>query len=89
MMQPYTTRKSSLKNNVRVICTTCFQTDSTPPTGGIVWDSISVHDRTSGADTNIVEVSFAGFTDDESYIDHYEWCVGSNNEQVKRICHMV
>ncbi|KAK2183533.1 hypothetical protein NP493_308g03123 [Ridgeia piscesae] len=54
-----------------------FKVDVSPPVTGHVWDGRSLTDQDYSSDNLTVSAWWRGFSDDESYIDHYEWCVGT------------
>ena len=51
--------------------------DTTPPLTGHVWDGCGLADHDYSSDNRTVSAWWRGFSDDESYIDHYDWCVGT------------
>ncbi|XP_077866322.1 uncharacterized protein LOC144354078 [Saccoglossus kowalevskii] len=51
--------------------------DTAPPTVGVVYDGLGVHDADYQNYSNKVSASWYGFSDLESSIHHYLWCVGS------------
>jgi len=53
------------------------QVDTTPPVTGHVWDGRGLSDHDYSSDNRTVSAWWRGFSDDESYIDHYDWCVGT------------
>ena len=44
---------------------------------GRVWDGRGLSDHDYSSDNRTVSAWWRGFSDDESYIDHYDWCVGT------------
>ncbi|KAK2161993.1 hypothetical protein NP493_1549g00025 [Ridgeia piscesae] len=54
-----------------------FKVDTTPPLTGHVWDGCGLADHDYSSDNRTVSAWWRGFSDDESYIDHYDWCVGT------------
>ena len=54
---------------------------------GYVLDGCGYHDVEYLSDTDMVTASWQGFFDDESGIDHYVWCVDS--EDFKTTCQNV
>ena len=44
---------------------------------GHVWDGRGLSDHDYSSDNRTVSAWWRGFSDDESYIDHYDWCVGT------------
>lgn len=54
-----------------------FQVDHSPPIRGTVWDGTWLHDQEITADNMTLSASLRGFSDEESFIDHYIWCVGT------------
>ncbi|XP_070570802.1 uncharacterized protein [Ptychodera flava] len=55
-----------------------FVVDITNPTKGVVYDGLGLHDADYQNNTDVVAASWKGFTDLESFIDYYRWCVGSS-----------
>ncbi|KAK3103765.1 hypothetical protein FSP39_021725 [Pinctada imbricata] len=53
-----------------------FRPDKNIPQAGIVYDGISLHDLEYQNASNVVEAQWHGFTDTESGIVSYYWCVG-------------
>ncbi|XP_071798435.1 uncharacterized protein [Asterias amurensis] len=53
-----------------------FVVDLRQPDAGMVFDGIGLHDVEYQNSSTLISASWHGFTDLESYIDHYEWCVG-------------
>ncbi|XP_033637440.1 uncharacterized protein LOC117298344 isoform X1 [Asterias rubens] len=53
-----------------------FVVDLRKPDAGLVFDGIDLHDVEYQNSSTLISASWHGFTDLESYIDHYEWCVG-------------
>ncbi|XP_071784665.1 uncharacterized protein [Asterias amurensis] len=53
-----------------------FVVDLRQPDAGLVFDGIDLHDLEYQNSSTVISASWHGFTDLESYIDHYEWCVG-------------
>ena len=51
--------------------------DVTAPATGSVWDGRGLADQDYSSDNQTVSAWWRGFSDDESYIEHYEWCVGT------------
>ena len=47
------------------------------PVAGRVWDGHGFADQDYSSDDHRVSAWWRGFSDNESYIDHYEWCVGT------------
>ena len=64
--------------------------DKTPPVTGQVWDGRGLTDQDYSQDNWTVSAWWRGFSDDQSYIDHYEWCVGTQpGKQDVVSCHDV
>ncbi|KAI8519528.1 hypothetical protein Bbelb_027850, partial [Branchiostoma belcheri] len=55
-----------------------IKVDTVPPTAGTVYDGLGLHDADYQNDSNTVWATWHGFSDLESYIHHYVWCVGSS-----------
>ncbi|XP_022100380.1 uncharacterized protein LOC110984469 isoform X2 [Acanthaster planci] len=53
-----------------------FVVDTRRPDPGLVFDGIDLHDVEYQNSSTVISASWHGFVDLESYIDHYEWCVG-------------
>ncbi|XP_022103295.1 uncharacterized protein LOC110986023 [Acanthaster planci] len=53
-----------------------FVMDTRGPDPGLVFDGIGLHDVEYQNSSTVISASWHGFVDLESYIDHYEWCVG-------------
>ncbi|XP_038050879.1 uncharacterized protein LOC119724031 [Patiria miniata] len=53
-----------------------FVVDSRMPDPGLVFDGIGLHDVEYQNSSTVISASWHGFVDLESFIDHYEWCVG-------------
>ncbi|XP_022102003.1 uncharacterized protein LOC110985345 [Acanthaster planci] len=53
-----------------------FVVDRRGPDPGLVFDGIDLHDLEYQNSSAVISASWHGFVDLESYIDHYEWCVG-------------
>ncbi|XP_022105050.1 uncharacterized protein LOC110986986 isoform X2 [Acanthaster planci] len=53
-----------------------FVVDTRRPDPGLVFDGIDLHDVQYQNSSTVISASWHGFVDLESYIDHYEWCVG-------------
>ena len=68
---------------------TCLQPDATTPSVGAVWDGLGLHDAMYSNNNTAVSVSLSGFTDVESGIDHYMWCVGVASEDDLHACHNI
>ncbi|XP_035696851.1 uncharacterized protein LOC118430248 [Branchiostoma floridae] len=51
--------------------------DTEPPSAGIVYDGANIHDMDFQNCSSHVAASWHGFSDLQSYIHHYVWCVGS------------
>ena len=67
-----------------------LQVDKTPPVTGQVWDGRGLTDQDYSQDNWTVSAWWRGFSDDQSYIDHYEWCVGTQpGKQDVVSCHDV
>ncbi|XP_022088109.1 uncharacterized protein LOC110977889 isoform X2 [Acanthaster planci] len=56
-----------------------FVVDTQRPYPGVVNDGIDLHDLEYQNTSTVVSASWHGFVDLESYIDHYEWCVGQTS----------
>ncbi|XP_078696223.1 uncharacterized protein LOC144924666 [Branchiostoma floridae x Branchiostoma belcheri] len=54
-----------------------FVVDTEPPSAGVVYDGLDIHDRDYQNCSSHVAASWHGFSDLQSYIHHYVWCVGS------------
>ena len=54
-----------------------LQVDVTAPVTGQVWDGRGLTDQDNSRDNRSVSAWWRGFSDDQSYIDHYVWCVGT------------
>ncbi|KAI8487523.1 hypothetical protein Bbelb_347570 [Branchiostoma belcheri] len=54
-----------------------FLVDTDPPSAGVVYDGLDIHDRDYQNCSSHVAASWHGFSDLQSYIHHYVWCVGS------------
>ncbi|XP_072048763.1 uncharacterized protein [Amphiura filiformis] len=54
-----------------------FAIDTIRPEKGIVYDGVGIHDLEFQNSTTVVSASWHGFVDFQSYIHHYEWCVGT------------
>ncbi|XP_078657344.1 uncharacterized protein LOC144903237 [Branchiostoma floridae x Branchiostoma belcheri] len=55
-----------------------IKVDTVPPTAGTVYDGLGLHDADYQNDSHAVWATWHGFSDLESYIHHYIWCVGSS-----------
>ncbi|XP_002736788.1 uncharacterized protein LOC100378079, partial [Saccoglossus kowalevskii] len=55
-----------------------FIVDNTVPTTGVVYDGFGLHDAEYQNITDTISASWHGFSDLQSYISHYLWCVGSS-----------
>ncbi|XP_038050540.1 uncharacterized protein LOC119723761 [Patiria miniata] len=53
-----------------------FVVDTRRPDPGLVFDGIDLHDVEYQNSSTVISASWHGFVDLESFIDHYEWCVG-------------
>ncbi|XP_038050780.1 uncharacterized protein LOC119723938 isoform X2 [Patiria miniata] len=53
-----------------------FVVDTRKPDPGLVFDGIDLHDVEYQNSSTVISASWHGFVDLESYVDHYEWCVG-------------
>ncbi|XP_038071216.1 uncharacterized protein LOC119740085 [Patiria miniata] len=53
-----------------------FVVDTERPHPGVVYDGIGLHDVEYQNSSTVISASWHGFVDLESFIDHYEWCVG-------------
>ncbi|XP_077997650.1 uncharacterized protein LOC144450798 isoform X2 [Glandiceps talaboti] len=56
-----------------------FMVDTIDPTKGIVYDGLGLHDANYQNMTDMVSSSWHGFSDLQSSIDHYMWCIGSTS----------
>eukprot|EP00058_Branchiostoma_floridae_P000533 XP_002586021.1 hypothetical protein BRAFLDRAFT_110187 [Branchiostoma floridae] len=54
-----------------------FLVDTEPPSAGVVYDGVDIHDIEFQNCSSHVAASWHGFSDLQSYIHHYVWCVGS------------
>ncbi|XP_078696304.1 uncharacterized protein LOC144924691 isoform X1 [Branchiostoma floridae x Branchiostoma belcheri] len=54
-----------------------FVVDTDPPSAGVLYDGLDIHDRDYQNCSSQVAASWHGFSDLHSYIHHYVWCVGS------------
>ncbi|XP_070573739.1 uncharacterized protein [Ptychodera flava] len=54
-----------------------FMIDTAPPEVGVVHDGLGIHDSGYQNSSNIVAASWHGFSDLQSSIHHYMWCVGT------------
>ncbi|XP_078616228.1 uncharacterized protein LOC144884650 [Branchiostoma floridae x Branchiostoma japonicum] len=54
-----------------------FLVDTEPPSAGVVYDGVDIHDMDYQNCSSHVAASWHGFSDLQSYIHHYVWCVGS------------
>ncbi|XP_072048762.1 uncharacterized protein [Amphiura filiformis] len=54
-----------------------FVIDTIRPQKGIVYDGVGLHDLEFQNSTTVVSASWHGFVDFQSYVHHYEWCVGT------------
>ena len=62
----------------------------TAPVTGLVWDGRGITDQDYSRDNQTVSAWWRGFSDDQSYIDHYVWCVGTEpSKQDVVTCHNV
>ena len=52
--------------------------DTTEPVPGVVWDGAGLSDVDFTSQIERVILSWHGFSDAESYIDHYVICAGSS-----------
>ncbi|KAI8509825.1 hypothetical protein Bbelb_122530 [Branchiostoma belcheri] len=55
-----------------------IKVDTIPPTAGTVYDGLGLHDADYQNDSYTVLATWHGYSDLESYIHHYIWCVGSS-----------
>uniref|UniRef100_A0ABM0GTS6 Uncharacterized protein LOC100370115 n=1 Tax=Saccoglossus kowalevskii TaxID=10224 RepID=A0ABM0GTS6_SACKO len=55
-----------------------IKVDYSPPTKGIVYDGLGLHDADYQNSTTTVSANWHGFSDLQSYVDYYLWCVGSS-----------
>ncbi|XP_078573997.1 uncharacterized protein LOC144860568 isoform X2 [Branchiostoma floridae x Branchiostoma japonicum] len=55
-----------------------IKVDTIAPTAGTVYDGLGLHDADYQNDSLTVWATWHGFSDLESYIHHYVWCVGSS-----------
>ncbi|XP_078574183.1 uncharacterized protein LOC144860694 [Branchiostoma floridae x Branchiostoma japonicum] len=55
-----------------------MKVDTIEPTAGTVYDGLGVHDADYQNDSLTVSATWYGFSDLESYIHHYVWCVASS-----------
>ncbi|XP_022103276.1 uncharacterized protein LOC110986013 isoform X2 [Acanthaster planci] len=56
-----------------------FVVDTRRPDPGFVFDGMDLHDVEYQNSSTVISASWHGFVDLESYIDHYEWCVGQTS----------
>ncbi|CAH1259452.1 Hypp2286 [Branchiostoma lanceolatum] len=54
-----------------------FLVDTEAPSAGVVYDGLDIHDMDYQNCSSHVAASWHGFSDLQSYINHYVWCVGS------------
>ncbi|XP_070572874.1 uncharacterized protein [Ptychodera flava] len=54
-----------------------FLVDAAPPEIGVVHDGLGIHDSDYQNSSTIVAASWHGFSDLQSSIHHYMWCVGT------------
>ncbi|KAI0239584.1 hypothetical protein LSAT2_009684 [Lamellibrachia satsuma] len=54
-----------------------FKVDMTAPVTGKVWDGRGLTDQDYSRNNRTVSAWWRGFSDGQSYIDHYAWCVGT------------
>ncbi|XP_070573756.1 uncharacterized protein [Ptychodera flava] len=54
-----------------------FVVDTTPPEVGVVNDGLGIHDSGYQNSSTIVAASWHGFSDLQSSVHHYMWCVGT------------
>ena len=54
-----------------------------------MWDGLALRDAAYTSDATMMSVSHSGFTDEESGIDHYIWCVGVTVEDDLHDCHNI
>ena len=66
-----------------------LQTDASGPSPGIVWDGLGLHDLEYTNNAGDVSVSHSGFSDEQSGIHHYVWCVGTKAEGNLKACHNI
>nr|XP_006820035.1 PREDICTED: uncharacterized protein LOC102804825 [Saccoglossus kowalevskii] len=55
-----------------------IKVDYSPPTKGIVYDGLGLYDADYQNSTTTVSANWHGFSDLQSYVDYYLWCVGSS-----------
>ncbi|XP_055958832.1 uncharacterized protein LOC126829498 [Patella vulgata] len=52
--------------------------DNTPPTSGIIHDGDDMHDKDYQSSSSMVSASWYGFSDSDSGIVKYYWCIGTD-----------
>ena len=66
-----------------------LQTDASGPSPGFVWDGLGLYDLEYTNNAIKVSVSHSGFSDEQSGIHHYLWCVGTTAEGNLKACHNI
>ncbi|XP_038057739.1 uncharacterized protein LOC119729229 [Patiria miniata] len=56
-----------------------FVVDTRRPDAGLVFDGTDLHDVEYQNSSTLISASWHGFVDLESYLDHYEWCIGQTS----------
>ena len=65
----------------RSCSTISHQVDDEAPSAGVVWDGQDLHDLEYQNHTTSISASWHGFSDLQSFIRRYVWCVGTRPGQ--------